>query len=348
MSWYRNTSQGTGIMKQNGAMVICNSAFRSAGIVAAALTLFLWFSTPARATSCPLTITSCGCTMDQTAVYQTNGSLASASASVDCIDITAQGAVLVLAGDISGPGGGVTADGIHVMTSASRAFISGSTLPNFSVRHSITGFATGVQVDAANVEIDLLNVSSNVNDGVLFNSAGGGDFDDANDVSHNGGAGVRIKGGSSNIVSDSTIDNNGSGVIFQSTQLGRVTDSEADENLTYGFWLDQTAQSHIKDSGASNNGSSGMYLGCQAMGGPTGTKCANGTTATNLNRIIFSGGNKNGAAGIGIDLGSLMNIVDGSAGSSNTMFDADDANKKCDHNIWFADGFGTRSQSCIH
>jgi hypothetical protein len=71
-----------------------------------------------------------------------------ASLTVDCIDITAPGAVLVLAGNISGPGGGVIADGIHVMAAAANSFIVDSTLANFSVRHSISGFATGVQVDA--------------------------------------------------------------------------------------------------------------------------------------------------------------------------------------------------------
>src|SRR5215469_7996419 len=81
--------------------------------------------------SCATTIAACGCQADTAAVYETSGPLTSASMTTDCIDVTASGAVLVLTGNITGPGGGVTADGIHVTSGASNVFISGQAVPGF-------------------------------------------------------------------------------------------------------------------------------------------------------------------------------------------------------------------------
>jgi len=67
-----------------------------------------------------------------------------------------------------------------------------------------------------------------------------------------------------------------------------------------------------------------------------------------LNRIIASGGNKNGGAGVGVDLGDSGNVLDLDGGTSNTIDDAVDKNKKCDHNVWMESSFGTTSSSCIH
>jgi len=297
--------------------------------------------------SCSATISSCGCTITSAGVFKTSGDLASASASTDCIDISAAGAVLVLFGNLTGPGGAVTADGIHVLSGATNAFISGQTIPQVGAHALVTGFGTGIQVDASNAEISQLDASGNAANGVVFNNVTGGDYEDA-DADMNTGVGVLVTGGSGNLVDDNTLDGNKSGVVFSSSAMNRIADSEADSNSSYGFWFEQTTNSHAKDSGASKNMATGTYIGCFPSGGPTGQKCPKGASPSNFNRVLASGGSSNTGAGVAIDLGDSSNVVDSSAGAMNTTFDAVDKNKKCDHNIWLLDMFSKVSQSCIH
>jgi hypothetical protein len=283
------------------------------------------------------------------AVFITSGALVSGSSSVDCIDISASGAVLVLAGDISGPGGGVTADGIHIMSGASNVFVSGKTTPGFSVTHAkVTGFATGIQVDGSNAEINLLDANGNVTNGVVFNNVTGGDWNGSAANSNAGGDGVLVSGGSGNIINDaSKADMNINGIVFSSSSNNRILDSGADSNTGYGIWFEQSNGNEINGT-ATNSNATGTYIGCFSTGGPTGKKCAGGVKNSQFNSMTNSGGNKNSNAGVAIDSGDSGNVVDESGGSSNTGGDAVDKNKKCDHNVWMENGFSAASQSCIH
>src|SRR6266849_2049216 len=244
--------------------------------------------------SCSATISSCGCIINSAAVFVTSGALISASSNVDCIDINASGAVLVLAGDITGPGGVVTADGIHIMSSASNVFISGKTTPGFSLTHAqVTGFATGIQVDGSNVEIHLLNANGNVTNGVVFNGVTGGDWNGSAASSNPGGDGVLISGGSGNIVADANqINTNVNGIEISSSANNRILDSGADSNTVYGIWFGQSNGNEINGS-ATNSSATGTYIGCFSSGGPTGKKCPAGTTKSQFNSVISSGGNSN-------------------------------------------------------
>lgn len=311
--------------------------------------LYVGYASPARAlVPCSTTISSCGCSIDSAAVFETSGALASADLANDCIDINASGAVLVLAGDITGPGGAVTADGIHIMSGATGVFIAGRTTPGFGAHAAVKGFATGIQVDASNAEIDQLDASANTTNGVVFNNVTGGDFDDASADNNAGGAGVLISGGSGNIFADANADMNKSGVLISGSSTNRIADSEGNHCAVYGVWFDQSNDNHIKDSSTDHNTGAGTYIGCFASGGPTGKRCPAGMKTSNFNRSIFSGGNSNGNAGVAIDVGDSFNISDGNGGSSNATFDAIDKNRNCDHNVWMEDGFTTVSQACIH
>ena len=303
----------------------------------------------ALAASCSTTISSCGCTVDSAEVFVTSGPLSSASTTVDCIDISASGAVLILAGDITGPGGGVTADGIHIMSGASNVFISGKATPGFSLAHAkVSSFATGIQVDGSNAEINQLDANGNVNNGVVFNNVTGGDYNGSAASLNAGGDGVLIKGGSSNLVVDAShIDMNNNGIEISSSSNNRILDSGAGSNKVYGIWFGQSSGNEINGSATDSN-ATGTYIGCSSSGGPTGTKCPAGVKSSQFNSMTNSGGNKNSDVGVAIDLGDSGNVIDESGGSSNTTDDAADKNKKCDHNVWMEDGFTKASQSCIH
>jgi len=103
---------------------------------------------------CSKSISLCGCSINSAGVFTTNGPLSSSSLTDDCIDIAGAGAVLVLFGNITGLGGAVSAAGIHILSSASNAFVTGRNTPGHGSHFSVTGFAKGIQIDASNVEVD--------------------------------------------------------------------------------------------------------------------------------------------------------------------------------------------------
>jgi hypothetical protein len=300
---------------------------------------------------CTTTISSCGCVISSANVFITSGALNSVSSSVDCIDISASGAVLVLKGDITGPGGGVTAVGIHIMSSASNVYISGKVTPGFSATHAkVTGFAVGIQIDGSNAEINLLDAKANTTNGVVFNNVTGGDWNGSAASSNTSGDGVLVSGGSGNIIADTSnanADFNINGIEFSSSSNNRILDSEADSNTQYGIWFGQSSGNEINGTGTNKN-TTGTYIGCFSSGGPTGKKCPAGMKKSQFNSMTNSGGNSNSDAGVAIDPGHSGNVIDESGGSSNTGGDAVDKNKKCDHNVWMKNNFTVKSQSCIH
>jgi hypothetical protein len=333
------------IRKRRGPKSRCSVGVAVTALASAMLTLA--GIRTASAASCSATISSCGCVISSAAVFMTSGPLVSASSTVDCIDISASGAVLIVAGDITGPGGGVTADGIHIMGGASNVFIAGKTTPGFSMTHAkVTGFATGIQIDGSNAEINELDADVNGN-GVVFNNVTGGDYNDSVANSNAGGDGVLITGGSGNIVGDAdNIGMNNNGIEISSSTNNRILDSGASSNTVYGMWFDKSSGNQINGS-STNNNATGTYIGCSSTGGPTGTKCPSGKNSQ-FNSMTNSGGNSNSDAAVAIDSGASGNVVDESGGSSNTTDDAVDKNKKCDHNVWMENGFFKVSQSCIH
>ena len=325
-------------------------SFGSAAVAAlACTTLMLAGVNRVSAAACATTIASCGCVIGSADVFITSGTLASGSASVDCIDISASGAVLILTGDITGPGGGVTADGIHVMSGASNVFISGKATAGFSLVHAkVTGFATGILVDGSHATISQLDTNGNVTNGVVFNNVTeGNDFASAAN-SNTGGDGILISGGSGTIIDDAPhVDMNKNGFEVSNSSNNRILDSGAGSNTVYGIWFGQSNGNEINGS-ATNSNATGTYIGCFASGGPTGKKCPAGMKNSLFNSMTNSGGNSNSNAGVAIDLGDSGNVVDESGGSSNTGGDAVDKNKKCDHDVWTENGFSTVSQACIH
>src|SRR4029077_16074506 len=128
----------------------------------------------------------------------------------------------------------------------------------FKLVHSVVGgFATGVQVDGSNAEIDQLDATGNVTNGVVFSNVTDSDYDDSNAKSNASGDGVLVNGGSGNIVADSIVDMNNNGIEISSSSNNRIVDSGASSNKVYGMWFAQSSGNHIKDSSTNNNSGTG-------------------------------------------------------------------------------------------
>jgi hypothetical protein len=310
------------------------------------VSLLLW-SSGVNAASCSTPISSCGCEITFGGVYVTSGALISASATVDCIDVTASNVVLILAGDITGPGGGVTADGIHLMSTASNSFVEGAnTLGSFTT-HTISGFATGIQDDASGVLIDLIKANGNVHNGIALTSASNCIVGNST-ANGNTGLGMLSDAGFNNSFPNDEADSNADGFEITGGSGSVINDSGASMNTGYGMWIKRSNGNAIKDSSTTHN-PTGMYIGCAASGGPTGKPCNPSVPPANLNKVQQSGAN-NGTIGVAIDKGDSLNRVIVTGAVTNTTFDFIDKNGGCDHNVWLGDAVTgtTKKPGCIH
>src|SRR5579862_8879502 len=118
------------------------------------LRLILEVSAVAVLTSAAITmaadISSCGTTISKPGFYEVTQDLTASSG--DCIDVKAARAIVFLNGhQISGSGAGV---GLHFTNRANHSFVEGGNA-------NISGFAIGVEDDAAFVHGDNFNADSN-------------------------------------------------------------------------------------------------------------------------------------------------------------------------------------------
>src|SRR5260370_28612290 len=112
------------------------------------------------------------------------------STNSDCLIIKAPNVVLNINNhSMTGNGAGI---GIHILSSATDAFIEARAASNVP----ITSFATGVQDDANGMTLDSAAVDGNSDIGVMFNGTSNSSVDDSN-VNGNG-KGVLIMNGGKN------------------------------------------------------------------------------------------------------------------------------------------------------
>ncbi len=190
----------------------------------------------AAASKCKKLITKCGCTAGKAGRYALAGDLTSSSASADCITIKGKHVSLDMAGhQISGPGGGATGAGIHVLASANGAFID-------RVSQNVIHFGTGILVEASDVTMASCELDSNAQFGLkidggsrnsLYNSDAGKNGDPS---SGNGVAGVLISNGTGNLIDDIHADNNSSyGIEISGGSNNALHDADEDFNGLYGI-----------------------------------------------------------------------------------------------------------------
>jgi hypothetical protein len=158
--------------------------------VGAFLLALLAFTGGAGAQAASIEIASCGTVINTPGEYTASHSLASTSATEDCIDINSPGVSLGISNiTISGPGGAdVTAAGIKIAKEANgvQLFMLGATIKNFGI--GIDEQASGVIISAAPTGG---TISGNTGPGILVSHASDVLIDSV-DCEVNGGSGLEL------------------------------------------------------------------------------------------------------------------------------------------------------------
>ena len=289
-------------------------------VIFQALAMAAWTGTALSATTA---INACGTVISTPGVYAIGESLASTSATVDCIEIASPGVSLGLASGISlsGPGGaGVTAAGIKVDDKA-----NGVQINFFGAK--IQGFGVGIDDEGSGIIISAAptggEITGNAAQGILVDKADSVLIDSV-DSENNGGAGLELLHASGVTVT---------GVpIFES-------------NGGYGLWVHSSSHNQFFNVDAFENKLSGIYVG-ESGTDKLSAKARDGEPSTD--NVFLDGGTvQNGGAGIVLDLGDNRNVVADFTGESNTDDDAIDGTPACTHNKWINNMFGTTNRSCI-
>ena len=315
----------------------------------ASLIIILGAGPAAAAAKCKKTIKACGCVAKK-GHYALANDLTSSSAGADCLTIAGAHVTLDMAGhQMTGPGGVATGAGIHVMSSGGGAFIDG-------VNQKITGFGTGILVDASDVAIAFVSLRSNAQYGLkinggsrnaMYNSDAGDEFIP---LSGNGNTGVLISNGSGNLIDDIFAAHNGKyGIEISGGSNNALHDLDGDFNGIYGIWINGSNGNRVTNSTGSSNAQIGLYIGCA----PTGGISSGCTSATGSANVIDIGDySSNTETGIAVDSGDLANQIGLNKigfGAENGTSDAVDANTNCGTNLWFNDQIGTTpAQACIN
>ena len=320
-----------------------------AGGVVALVVLAHPQSAAAKSKACKTSITACGCVAKKAAHYVVSKPLTSASASLDCLTVSAAHAVIDMGGNsITGPGGSATGAGIHILSSADGAVIESGGLTN-----SINNFGVGVLVDASNVVIETILLLSNAQYGGVVNGGSNNAFYDldagqsTNATSGNGIAGIKILNGNNNFIDDVIADHNTKyGIEISGGSNNSVHDSDGDSNGIYGIWIHGSNGNRLVNSTGRHNAQVGLYIGCAATGGP-GASCASSSTAS-TNVVKFGEWSSNTKIGVGVDTGDLANQIGINKIDSNLADDAVDENINCGTNLWFLDSIDFMpAQACI-
>ena len=227
--------------------------------LAAGLAAALVVSTPmmraeaaaeAAVTACSTTISSCGCTITATGVYLVNADLNSGQGLTglsDCIDIKAKNVVLNVQGhDITGPGTMTsTGAGIHLLRSASGAFIEGDDT-------SVTAWNIGMEIDASNVITDWVQTQFDGQAGTFLNNTKNVNVNDFT-TSHNLTYGVWIREGSHNQINCSNTNFNGKIGLYVGCHMDATHGTKCK-----GFG--PSKNNRLFDHSTDNNGDAGIVI----------------------------------------------------------------------------------------
>jgi hypothetical protein len=282
-----------------------------------------------------IAVTSCNPTFKAGrtgATYVVAGALA-AAAGKDCIDVTAPGVTIDLAGfTLTGAGGG---NGVNIKK-------AGATVTTSVAGGGITGFSVGVLDTASSARIEGLGIYNNSVAGVeiIGSGTGASPFVDGTVVASNG------------------INGNGTyGVYLRNTTHCMVDrNTQISSSSGYGVWIQNTVSpAPLADNVVSSNemnligfarievGNTGKPAACS--GGPASI----GNIIANNDLPFDATGNS--AYGIGLECNTgtngfvFHNTVGPGAGTIDDLFDG---NAACDANIWGLDVYGTHNQACAN
>lgn len=313
----------------------------SMGVAAAFAALIAVALAPAGApaAACSLSIGTCGCTIDSPGTYKLTGTSPMNSTGT-CVDITASN--VTLSGGlitIKGPGSVVGTYGVHIEPAANKVLLEKLTAEDFG---------SGVHVDGPNATLYLVSTSLN-NRGVVVNGANAFFIQVSSELDFETGIQVNSTATDFAGMVVKAVGATGAGILLNGVSGAFLNQVIAEENGTFGIWLDSSSNNSIADFQAEDNGVAGVYLGCNAIG-PIGTACPTGVSPSNSNSIIGTVGESTSSLvsntasqrfGVVVGLGSLHNRFLSITGTGNVDDDALDENPECGSNRWFGDTFTT-------
>jgi hypothetical protein len=316
---------------------------------------------PARAmNACANPIATCPCAIRSPGDYTISGPGLISAPPGDCIHVNVPGVTLDLASaTLSSSPPPAASVGVHVLVGAVGAIVRGT----LNAPATITGFTTGIQVDAPAVTLENLVAQAN---GIGIQLNAGAAYGSALAVHNSSRFGIVADGaGPGPYLTGVMVDNTlgFAGIELNGVQGAFLTNLTVTGSATYGVWLRASSRNVIANFSVSRNTSAGIYIGCFRSGGLLGKPCttipptppSNGNILTSVADPSRADGpsQPDQAYGVAIAVGNVGNRVVGVEGSGNGNgsfgFDAIDGNLNCATNVWTANQFTTANPSgCIH
>ena len=316
----------------------------------------------ARATidTCTNPIVACPCAIRLAGNYSISGPGLIADPPGGCINVAVPGVTLDLANAIiSSSPSRAPGVGVHVLVKATGAVVMGT----LNAPATVTGFATGIEIDASSVTLENLVAQANLV-GIEIN--GGSAYGSALAVHDSSRTGILINGPApgpylTGVSVDSTLGY--AGIELNGVSGAFLNNLTVTGSATYGVWLLSSSRNVIANFSVSRNTTAGIYLGCFRSGGLLGKRCttvpppppSNGNILTSVGDPSSADGpsQPEQAYGVAIALGNVGNRIVGIEGSGNGNgsfgVDAIDGNPNCSTNVWTANQFAITSPSgCIH
>jgi len=310
--------------------------------------------------ACANPIAACPCAIKSAGDYTISGPGLIATPPGDCLRVSVPGVTLDLGSTtISSSPSSVPSVGVHVMLNAVGAVVSGA----LNAPATVTGFTTGIEIDAASVTLENLTAQAN---GVGIQIKGGSAYGSGLAVHDSSRTGILINGPApgpylTGVSVDSTLGF--AGVELNGVHGAFLTNLTVTGSATYGVWLRASSRNVIANFSVSHNTSAGIYLGCFRSGGLLGKACtmvpppppSNGNILASVGDPSSADGpsQPDQAYGVAIAAGNIGNRIVGIEGSGNGNgsfgLDAIDGNLNCGTNLWTANQFAIASPStCIH
>ena len=310
--------------------------------------------------ACANPIAACPCAIKSAGDYTISGPGLIATPPGDCLRVSVPGVTLDLGSTtISSSPSSVPSVGVHVMLNAVGAVVSGA----LNAPATVTGFTTGIEIDAASVTLENLTAQAN---GVGIQIKGGSAYGSGLAVHDSSRTGILINGPApgpylTGVSVDSTLGF--AGIELNGVHGALLTNLTVAGSATYGVWLRASSRNVIANFSVSHNTSAGIYLGCFRSGGLLGKACtmvpppppSNGNILASVGDPSSADGpsQPDQAYGVAIAAGNIGNRIVGIEGSGNGNgsfgLDAIDGNLNCGTNLWTANQFAIASPStCIH
>jgi len=243
--------------------------------VAALVTTIVWIVScgPAFAhamSACTNPIVACPCAIKFAGDYAISGPGLIATPPGDCIHVNVPGVILDLGSTtLSTSPAGSASVGVLVTADAAGAVVRGT----LDAPATVTGFGTGIEVDAPGVTLENLAAQTNT---VGIQMQGGAGYGTALAANNSARTGILINGPApgpylGGVSVDGTLGF--AGIELSGVHGALLVNLTVMGSATYGVWLRASLRNVIANFSVSRNTNAGIYLGCFRSGGLLGKAC---------------------------------------------------------------------------